>query len=201
MAIREITKSELPRLVNLHYEVLPNEFLTSISKSFLLGFYQNLFSSPNSHFFGIFESPNPPILSIVNYQLSIPLIAAIVCLEEKYKPQLSSYLLLFLKNLPKFLISPKSLISLIQSFLFKFGQKQKTEVFFIGVSKSYQGKGLGKKLITALIIDLPQEYQGLSVDCKCKLPSNNFYKSLGFKVKKTFRLYNEDWNRYEKPIR
>jgi len=234
LIIRKLKKEDLANLVNLHYSVLPNEFLTSVSKSFLLGFYQNLFFSPHSHFLGTFASvttknhgtddPNNFKLWVAEAE-GVPssartptevggghrtgrasdrthfhLVAAIVGLEEKYKPKLDSYLLLFLKNLPFFLAKLDKLVQLVQSFIFKLKDKQETEIFFIGVSPKYQGQGLGKKLIAALEKTLLSEYKTLSVDCKCKLPSNKFYQACGFRVKKKFRLYNEDWNRYEKVL-
>lgn len=196
MLTKNLKITDLPSLVNLHYEVLPKEFLTSISKSFLLGFYQNLFSSSNSHFIGISFPSNPSN----SPHSSSNLIAAIVCLEKEYKPKYIPYFLLLLKTVPIFLIKLDKFVQLVQSFFFKLKEPQETEIFFIGVSKNHQGKGVGKMLINALEEKLKDKHSHLFVDCKCKLPSNNFYQSIGFKLKKTFKLYNEDWNHYAKPI-
>jgi ribosomal protein S18 acetylase RimI-like enzyme len=186
MVTRKLEKEDLQKLVGLHYEVLPNQFLTSISKSFLLGFYKNIFSSNYSRFIGVFEKQE--------------LLGAIVGVEEEYKPKYIPYIRLLLTNSFFLLKSPKTLISLFQSFIFKLKEKQETEIFFIGVKKAYQGKGIGKTLVNTLEKELGPRNKELFVDCKCKLPSNNFYQSLGFKRKKTFKLYNEDWNHYEKSI-
>jgi len=277
MKIKVLEKKHLPALVDLHYEVLPNEFLTSISKSFLLDFYTNLFESKNTIFLGIFKerkensegykifadqpannaknlravkdtkfsqktlswrrilygqiktsSPTNVFKKIFciqtaqtqeknfitdlsknkkqNHQgLSMKsdyLIGAIIEIEKNYHPNIRTYFLTFLSIIKNFwhFSSPKKLNYLYQSLIFKIKSDQETEIFFIGIDKKYQNKGLGKKLILELEKKLKKRYSTLCVDCKEKLPSNFFYKKLGFKLTKTFTLYGENWNRYKKKI-
>jgi len=199
-AIKQLSNADLPSLSSLHYQVLPGEFLTSISPTFLTGFYQILFQSKYSHFLGILACQGQPLAT----RQGLPLAAAIVCLEEKYHPTLKTYFqtaVLFIQNTKYFILKPKLILLFIQSFLFKLHSPQDTEIFFIGVHPKYQKQGLGKKLIQALEKKLSKNYDTLYVDCKCKLPSNNFYQKQGFTTDHTFKLYGEKWNRYQKNLK
>lgn len=62
---------------------------------------------------------------------------------------------------------------------------EQTTIYELGVSKQAQGKGLGKKLLTKLI-KLAQSKNKLFILAKCpvNLPSNSFYKKMGFKLSK-----------------
>jgi len=189
MKIKRLEQKELTGLVALHYQVLPGEVLTSISRSFLLGFYQLLHSSKKSHVLGAFDNNK--------------LVGGIVGLEKEYQLALKDYLRLLglmLVNFPKLLLKPNRLFNLVESFLFKLKSRQRTEIFFIGVIKSWQKKGVGARLIKALEKMLVNKYKYLSVDCKCKLSANRFYQELGFIKIDQFVLYGEKWNRYEKKI-
>lgn len=189
MRVQKITKDGLSQLTDLHYEALPEEFLTSISRNFLTGFYETLYDSPSTIFLGTFENKE--------------LTGAIVCITDDYKSSIYSYYKLGLRifrNGIVFVMKPRLLYLLLQSFFFKIKEKQETEIFFIGVRSRWQSKGVGRMLIQNLEKALRKRYFELNVDCKCKLPANLFYQKMGFKKKKYFTLYGEKWTRYEKNI-
>ena len=189
MKVQKLNNVKIPDLVKLHYECLPHEFLTSISSNFLQGFYANLLSSRNAIYLGVLEKNL--------------LIGALVCLTKDYKPLIYNYLSFFMlicANFFSLLFQPQKIFFFWQSFYFKKKFPQETEIFFIGVRKKYQNKGIGKLLLIELSNLLKPQYQTITVDCKQKLPANNFYKHNGFKAVKNFNLYYEKWTRYKKSL-
>lgn len=189
MVIKRLLKKDLSKLVELHYETLPTEFLTSISKDFLYCLYNELFNSSHTVFYGAFEK-------------KLNLCGVIVGIGKEYKPGTSLYINCFktlIQNYKIFVKHPKKIYFLLQTLLFKVKNSPKTEILFIGVRQKYQRRGIGNKLVYKLDkFMISNKYKSLYVDCKTKLTSNYFYVRIGFKYVSSFDLYGERWNRYEK---
>jgi len=186
MIIRKILKQELEAVIEVHKNSFKDFFLTNLGTDFLLVYYDSIRKDKNAILVGIYEDG---ILSgfcaacFISKGFNTNLI----------KKNIFQFLMVCIKLL---LISPTSLVRLIKN-LSKSNpniedKAEYAELLSIGVSKDKQGKGIGKKLLKQLEIELNLKgclNLSLTTDFNNNDNVIDFYRKMGYEIYYEFIAY------------
>ena len=186
MIIRVATKMDVPQIVNIHMNTFEGFFLTSLGRTFL-SFYYNAF---------INSKDSIVLCSVVDNK---------VCGFAAATKQCKGYNLNLIKsNLIKFIwlslrllfVKPSALIRLVKNLSKKSDivedAEDYAELYSIGIADNVQGKGVGKKLLTAIEDNMRGEGVekiSLTTDFYNNDSAVAFYRTMGYQTLYEFTSY------------
>lgn len=195
MIIREAKKNDLYNIIDVHIKAFPRFFMTQLGKKFLWEYYFTVLMYNSNIFLVAIDENENKILGFVAGFLNP---SSFYSFLKKRRIRLG--LAIFLGILK----SPKLIMRVIQNYRkvnrnIYLGEEKIVELASIAVDPEYSGKGIGKSLVNRFLraaLDLGAEKVILSTDAENNDKVNYFYKSLGFKLERTFysfsnRLMNE----------
>lgn len=186
MNIRKATINDVDTIVEIHLDAFKGFFLTSLGSAFLK-FYYTCFVKSSETVTMVAEEEG------IVYGFSASTKVCKGFNSRLIKSNLFAFGMLSLKML---FSSPKSLIRLAKN-LTKKGEgvednEDYAELYSIGVSKSAQGKGVGKKLLTVSQEILKKEgvrRVSLTTDFDHNEQAVGFYHSMGYETLYEFVTY------------
>ena len=186
MNIRKATINDVDTIVDIHLDAFKGFFLTSLGSAFL-NFYYTCFVKSSETVTMVAEEEG------IVYGFSASTKVCKGFNSRLIKNNLFAFGMLSLKML---FTSPKALIRLAKN-LTKKGEgvednEDYAELYSIGVSKSAQGKGVGKKLLTASEEILKKEgvrRVSLTTDFDHNEQAVGFYHSMGYETLYEFVTY------------
>lgn len=186
MNIRKATINDVDTIVEIHLDAFKGFFLTSLGPAFL-NFYYTCFVKSSETVTMVAEEEG------IVYGFSASTKVCKGFNSRLIKSNLFAFGMLSLKML---FTSPKALIRLAKN-LTKKGEgvednEDYAELYSIGVSKSAQGKGVGKKLLTASEEILKKEgvrRVSLTTDFDYNEQAVGFYHSMGYETLYEFVTY------------
>lgn len=186
MNIRKATINDVDTIVEIHLDAFKGFFLTSLGSAFLK-FYYTCFVKSSETVIMVAEEEG------IVYGFSASTKVCKGFNSRLIKSNLFAFGMLSLKML---FSSPKSLIRLAKN-LTKKGEgvednEDYAELYSIGVSKSAQGKGVGKKLLAASEEILKKEgvrRVSLTTDFDHNEQAVGFYHSMGYETLYEFVTY------------
>lgn len=186
MNIRKATINDVDTIVEIHLDAFKGFFLTSLGSAFLK-FYYTCFVKSSETVTMVAEEEG------IVYGFSASTKVCKGFNSRLIKSNLFAFGMLSLKML---FTSPKALIRLAKN-LTKKGEgvednEDYAELYSIGVSKSAQGKGVGKKLLTASEEILKKEgvrRVSLTTDFDHNEQAVGFYHSMGYETLYEFVTY------------
>ena len=186
MNIRKATINDVDTIVEIHLDAFKGFFLTSLGSAFLK-FYYTCFVKSSETVTMVAEEEG------IVYGFSASTKVCKGFNSRLIKSNLFAFGMLSLKML---FSSPKSLIRLAKN-LTKKGEgvednEDYAELYSIGVSKSAQGKGVGKKLLTVSQEILKKEgvrRVSLTTDFDHNEQAVGFYHSMGYETLYEFGTY------------
>lgn len=186
MNIRKAIINDVDTIVEIHLDAFKGFFLTSLGSAFLK-FYYTCFVKSSETVTMVAEEDN------IVYGFSASTKVCKGFNSRLIKSNLFAFGILSLKML---FSSPQSLIRLAKN-LTKKGEgvedkEDYAELCSIGVSKSAQGKGVGKKLISETEVFMHRggvRYLSLTTDKNNNEKAISFYRSLGYEFMYEFKAY------------
>ena len=186
MQIKEITDAELSKVVEIHNSAFQGFFLTQLGPTFLRLYYRSVLHSPQGIILGCFEENE-----LCGFAAATKLARGFN--TSLVKSNLFSYLCAGFKIVIK---SPLAILRLAKIMTKKSesidDDGSYAELLSIGVSLSYQRKGIGRQLLLALEENLGQQHIGqlsLTTDYYDNDKAIGFYKSLHYDVMYDFITY------------
>jgi len=186
MELKKIEKSEIKNVVEVHKDSFNGFFLTTLGNRFLSLYYDCIRRDNESILLGIYDEN---ILSgfcaatILSKGFNLKLIK-----NNPLKFLTIGFILLISK--------PDSLIRLIKNFSKSnpeiIDNGEYSELLSIGISSNYQGKGIGRKLLTELEKELKLKNSSklsLTTDYNNNNKAIEFYKGLGYTIYYDFIAY------------
>lgn len=186
MLVRPISENELEIVVKIHLLAFNNFFLSKMGSSFLFTYYRAFLRNRNSVFLGCYQD---------NKLLGF---CAASTLSKGFN------FLLIKQNLFAFTIQgikvlfskPTALVHLYRNFSkngsVQFDNQNYAELYSIGVSPEFQGKGVGRILFNNLESSLQRkacEHLSLTTDQLNNDKTLSFYKGIGFNILYEFTSY------------
>lgn len=188
-----INESHIKDITSIHIQSLKGDFLPSLGHYFLETMYQGLIGKSGVYGFVDLEK-----LEVTGF------IIGTKDMDKFFKTAIkANFLKLSLLLLFKILRSPKILKKILETFLYpKKDQGVKAELVVIAISKKWQGKGIGRKLIKSLEHKFKTEkINKYKLAVYADKKAVRFYERLNFNKISNFNLYGKSWNIYEKKIR
>ncbi|MEM4479607.1 MAG: GNAT family N-acetyltransferase [Candidatus Methanomethylicaceae archaeon] len=195
MVIREAKKTDLHKIVDIHIKAFPGFFMTKLGKGFLREYYFTVLAY-NLNIFLVAEDENENRV--------VAFVAGFLKPSSFYLFLKKRCLKLALAIFLEILKSPGLISRVIQNYQrvnknISQNEEKTVELASIAVDPEYSGKGIGKSLVNKFLsaaLALGAEKVILSTDAENNDKVNYFYKSLGFKLERTFysnpgRLMNE----------
>ena len=185
--LKNVSKKYSSDISRIHISALSEDFLPSLGFNFLKNFYDGIIGK-----FGIFGFVDLQKNEVAGFVIGT------IDMRGFFKTAIFSNFFVLCSLLALRLIQKPALIKyVLQTILYpKKDEGPPAELVIIAVSDKYRGKGIGKKLVKALEIEMRKrkikEYK-LTVTQRNK-GANAFYKSLDFYKFGEFNLYNKDWN-------
>lgn len=186
MNVREANKDDITSIVIIHCDAFKGFFLTSLGTDFLK-FYYSIFLMSLETVILVFEENG----EVVGFSA-----ATMNCKgfnNRLIKSNFWSFVFLSLKLL---FINPKALLRLILNLTKKSStvedNEEYAELYSIGVDKNQQGKGIGKKLLSATEAVLKEkgaDKVSLTTDYENNDSAVGFYQSMGYKTLYEFTTY------------
>lgn len=186
MEIRKATINDVDAIVKIHLDAFKGFFLTSLGSAFLK-FYYSCFVCSNETVTMVAEEND------VIYGFS----ASSKCCKGFNSRLIKSNLFAFgLLSLKLLFSRPSSLLRLVRNLTKKGDGVQDNEdyaeLYSIGVSRTAQGKGVGKRLLAASEFVMKEEgvvYVSLTTDYDNNNQAVGFYNSMGYKTLYEFVTY------------
>ena len=185
MEIKNVSISEVKKVVRIHKDSFKYFFLTTLGASFLESYYTILLKDKGTTFVGCYIDDNlVAFCSIANHSNGFN--------KRLIKSNIFDFIIISLKL---FLTKPGSLIRLMKNLDKNSSIDDKgeyCEILSIAVSESDQGKGIGKKILSFVEEKLKKDkYNKLSLttDFYNNEDVLNFYKKNGYKVLSEFYTY------------
>ena len=190
--IEEMNEKHVAQACQIHIEALPDSFLPMLGYDFLKVVYN----------------------SILEYNLGF----GFVCIKEgkvvgfilacKNTGKLfndiikKKWFALILPLLKKIMRSPSLLIRVYETIFYPKKEKSEeiqSELLVIAVDKDYRRSKIGKDLVNYLNARFLQEniYKYSVSVYSTNMHANEFYKSNGFRLERSFTLYDKEFNVYE----
>lgn len=186
MQIREISDTDIPKVVDIHNSAFQGFFLTQLGPAFLTLYYRSVLHSPQGVILGCFE--NGELCGF----------AAAAKTAKGFNSDLvkSNVLPYMWVGIKIFLTSPLSILRLVRNMtkkgVYAEDDGSYAELFSIGVSSSHQRRGIGRQLLSALEADLTRQNIGrlsLTTDYYDNDKAIGFYESMQYKVMYDFIAY------------
>lgn len=182
-------------IVEIHISSFPNFFLTFLGPNFLRIFYNRFVKDSRGICFAYLE--NGKIMGFVVGNIDPPKFYANLLKYDWFK--------LGVAAIPALLKRPKSFFRILNNTQRAYkGMPNASfivELSSIAVLPSFQGKGIGKQLVSAFIKEAAireAKIVYLTTDAENNDVTNSFYKNLGFRIKRVYktregRIMNEYW--------
>lgn len=190
----KIKNSDLNKIVEIHIKAFPGYFMTELGPRFLLNYYNTVLNF-NKRIFLAQEVDGEIIGFIAGFLMPSQFYIHL----NKNKIDIAKAII------PAFLRKPNLLLKLCANIWrvnknSSYETKNICELASVAVDPNYSGRGLGKKLVKAFLNEaekLGAEYVYLTTDARNNDYVNNFYKSLGFTLYRTFfNEYRREMNEY-----
>lgn len=193
--IRKMELRDIPEVAKIHKTALSDEFLPSLGEDFLRRLHEEFLKSGG---FGFVEDQQRNVVGFITACQNF----GKIFLSIFFNKWLEFSFLLF----KKILTDPKIALYTFNVLLYPLLEKKKpspaAELVVIAIESTWQGKGLGTKLIEA--IENEMFHQGINeykvTVTKRNAVANQFYLKLGFKLHFSFLLYGKEWNLYVKRL-
>lgn len=185
MEIRNIIKKDLDKVVFIHQNAFPDSFLTTLGYNFLKTYYSILLSDCETTFVGYYIKDDlAGFCSVANT-------------SNGYNKRLIKYNFFQFTWLGLILLfsNPNSIVRLKNNLDKKSSENDNgdySEIMSIAVSKKYQGKGIGKKMLFFIEKKLKENNFNkisLTTDYYDNELAIKFYKKNGYKVLSDFYTY------------
>ncbi len=184
--VRTVDIADIKTVVEVHKNAFPNFFLTKMGDSFLNLYYKSVLKSRR----GI-------LLGCYNDEKLLGFCAATDLCAGFNKSLITDNLFAFgFVGLKLLFTRPSALIHLVKNLTKEsndiYDDGQYAELLSIGVAQESQGLGVGKKMLTALEIELRKrgvKHNSLTTDYYENDRARGFYNSLGYEVMYEFVAY------------
>lgn len=186
MIIRKATEKDINSIVDIHIDAFKSFFLTSLGSDFLR-FYYSCFIKSDETVITVAEEDGV----ILGFSASTMLCRGFN--SRLIKKNFLSFAALSIKLI---FVSPKSLFRLIKNLTKKSNDveddEEYAELYSIGVAKTAQGKGVGKKLLSyseSIMKENGAKQVSLTTDFDNNETTIGFYHSMGYQTLYTFTTY------------
>ena len=184
--IAKIKIDDIPQVVKIHRQELPG-FLSELGEDFLKKFYDASLDIPE--IFTLVEKENEQVLGFVTGATRVKGLYKEIIFRDVF-----SFIWLILNNL---ITHPKNIVKMAKILAYPGFAEDIPEILTIVVSKSHQGKGIGKKLWTEAVKEFQKRgFKKFRVSIYDRLPANEFYKKMGCRFEKSFQFLGEKMNYY-----
>lgn len=186
MTIRNANNNDLENIVMIHCDAFKGFFLTSLGTDFLKFYYTNFVKSKETVTLVAEEDGR-----VVGFSAATKNCKGFN--SRLIKSNLFSFGTLSLKLL---FTNPKALLRLVKNLTKKSSEvednEEYAELYLIGVDKSQQGRGIGKKMLAATEVALKEkgvEKASLTTDYDNNESAVGFYLSMGYETLYEFVTY------------
>lgn len=190
--IKPLESKHISEIAGVHIKALKGDFLPSLGNNFLETLYKGLIGQKDIYSFVDIQKGKVAgfIIGTGNIDLFLKTL-----LKANF---LKLVFYLFFELLKK----PRLIKNTLETFLYsKKDQGIKPELVVIAILETWQGKGIGKKLIRVLENKFKEEkIKKYKLTVHSNKKAVNFYNKLKFKKVSEFNLYNKLWYIYEKKI-
>ena len=184
--IKHASINDVIDIVDIHLDAFKDFFLSSLGRDFLIFYYSCLIKNQES----------VVLIAKINSKILGFSAATIDCKGFNIKLIKQNFISFFFTSIKLIFFNPKALIRLAKNLTKKSANIEDSEdyaeLFSIGVSKSEQGKGIGKVLLQYTedtLLKLGVTKLSLSTDYYDNDSSINFYKSMGYSALYDFTTY------------
>ena len=183
--IKEMSQSDIETVAQMHAQELKESFLGIMGVGFLSNLYR-------------YMSKDGSFKCFVSRQGS-EIDGFIVVTTDSHgfyrRIYLKHFIPIAFKVLCKSLIKPKALIKSVQILFSRQPIESRSELLAVAVLN--KGKGIGKKLVRKAVEHVKKMNQdSIEVVVDARIKANEFYRSLGFKKKASFKMHGELMNLY-----
>lgn len=177
-----ISKGDLKGIVELHSRFLEDSVFWGVGIDFLAELYDGIIGSEHGVIF--LCKKNSEIIGFIGGATNT-------------KKLLISFILKKItKIIPHIIRNPKLIIRTVQSILFH-STGVSAELLAILVAEKYRNRGIGKMLIKELMIYFKKSgVEKFKILTGVNNNANNFYRKMGFKLVKTFKVFDKEVNCY-----
>lgn len=184
--IKHASINDVIDIVDIHLDAFKDFFLSSLGRDFLIFYYSCLIKNQES----------VVLIAKINSKILGFSAATIDCKGFNIKLIKQNFISFFFTSIKLIFFNPKALIRLAKNLTKKSANIEDSEdyaeLFSIGVSKSEQGKGIGKVLLQYTedtLLKLGVTKLSLSTDYYDNDSSLKFYKSMGYSILYDFITY------------
>lgn len=186
MLVKPISEKDLEIVVKIHLQAFHNFFLSKMGSSFLIAYYRAFLRNDNSVFLGCYHDDK-----LLGFCAATTLSKGFNFLLVK-----QNLIIFTIQGIKVLFSKPMALVHLYRNFS-KNGSDQLdkqnyAELYSIGVSPEFQGKGVGKILFNNLESTLKHkacEQLSLTTDKFNNDKTLYFYKGIGFNILYEFTSY------------
>ncbi len=178
--IRKVVEKDIPRLINIHLNSLPEDVMSVIGKRILDKYYSSILKDKSNYIFGIYyEKHLVSFCCIARSTINIIEIFDVFIISSFFK---------------LFFSKPKIIFSAIIQFLNHHKLENSLEISFIATDVNFQSKGFGRMLINHI-----NEYFGkMKIDYLITKTSNDrlkrFYiENYNAKTYRTFKIFDKKY--------
>ncbi|MBU0576921.1 GNAT family N-acetyltransferase [Patescibacteria group bacterium] len=175
MLIRDIQAQDTEEVARIHIEAIATGFISSLGLNFVGTLYREICNSEVG--FGYVAEENSKVIGFITGAMDV---------SKLYKEIVFKKGFLFIMPLIKYFFRLATLKRIAESLFYPYRVKNdycKAEILAVGVKKEHRGKGVGKKLMEAVIEGFRKrgikEVKALTHDEN--EPSNQYYLNQGFK--------------------
>lgn len=186
MEVRFATINDVNSIVSIHIDAFKDFFLTSLGTAFLKFYYANFIKSPETVVMVAEEDGK-----VIGFSA-----ASINCNGFNKRLIIKNLIGFIAVSLKLFLFSPKKLFRLIKNLTKKsqvvVDDEDYAELYSIGVCKSCQGLGIGRKMLSLTEQELKRksvERVSLTTDFYNNENTIGFYRSMGYEILYEFITY------------
>lgn len=189
--IEEMNEKHVAQVCQIHIEALPDSFLPMLGYDFLKVVYMSILEYNRGFGFVCIKEGK-----VVGFILACKDTGKLFNDIIKKK-----WAFLILPIIRKAIKSPSVLIRICETIFYPKKERPEeiqSELLVIAIDKDYRGKKIGKDLINNLNEKFLQEkiYKYCVSVYYTNFNANEFYKSAGFKLERSFTLYNKVFNVY-----
>ncbi len=186
MLVRPISEKELEIVVKIHLQAFHNFFLSKMGSSFLFAYYRAFLRNGNSVFLGCYQDDK-----LLGFCAASTLSKGFNFLLVR-----QNLLVFTIQGIKVLFSKPMALVHLYRNFSKnvsdRLDEQNYAELYSIGVSPEFQGKGIGRILFNNLESSLRNkacEQLSLTTDLFNNDKTLSFYKGLGFNILYEFTSY------------
>lgn len=184
--LKKLINSDIPQVAKIHKEELSG-FLPELGEEFLQAFYKNSLNVPEM--FTYVDRENDHISGFIT---------GIMTPNELYKKIIFQDVILYITIILRHLIThPLHIVKIMKIFSYPGFSDNVPELLTIAVSKSVQGRGIGRKLFNQIVRDFQKrKVNKFRISVYDRLRSNGFYRKIGCNLESSFMFLGEKMNYY-----